>query len=187
MSFYVALSFLSISLLDFCSSPFYYVPSIFFYFFNKTYVYTVYSVFAKLILVIFSFFLFGVFSDSFSLFSSRTLLLFYWLLFLLFILVSANDLFFIFVVLEFIAILTITVVLLNSSKISVYLSILYFFLNIFFSGLYILGLFFIYFRYQSFNIDFLYVLWHSDFFSNIGFILIFIVFFFKLGIAPFHF
>jgi formate hydrogenlyase subunit 3/multisubunit Na+/H+ antiporter MnhD subunit len=93
-----------------------------------------------------------------------------------------------FIVLEIIAVISILFIIIGSTSNAIYNALLYFFLNIVFGGVFLLGLWFLYTQYHTlafFGIQKLILLENSA--VSLGFLFICFTFFFKLGAAPFHF
>ena len=181
-SFYFLISLLNLDFLLFFSNPIYFISTLTFYCFNGYLKINLGVVFFKLFFsFIFLFYFFPLFLDL-SVIGFKTIILVLWGFFLLQFLLCVNHLFVFFLILEFLAVVTILLILLKGTARSVYLAILYFFLNIFFSSIFILS--YTYFLIQNGN-GFLDLFFFSG--KNLlGCFFLFLFFLFKLGAVPFH-
>lgn len=154
----------------------------------KVYSYSFNIVLSKLLVLFVSFFIIYFYNDNNSVRFSKISLLLLWLDFFILILFGVVDFFVLFIILEIIAVISVVLIVIGSNSNAIYNALLYFFLNIVFGGLFLLGLWFLYSYYHTltfFGIQNAILL--NQYSVNIGFLFICFVFFFKLGAAPFHF
>jgi NADH-quinone oxidoreductase subunit N len=154
----------------------------------KVYSYSFNIVLSRLIVLLVSFFILYLYEDNNNIRYSKVSLLLLWLNFFIFILLGVTDFFVLFIILEIIAIISVVFIVIGSNTNAIYNSLLYFFLNIVFGGLFLVGLWFLYTQYHTlsfFGIQNAIMLENNS--VSIGFLFITFVFFFKLGAAPFHF
>lgn len=154
----------------------------------KVYSYSFNIVLSKLLVLFISFFIIYFYNDSDNVRFSKISLLLLWLDFFVLILFGVVDFFVLFIILEIIAVISVVLIVIGSTANAIYNALLYFFLNIVFGGLFLLGLWFLYSYYHTltfFGIQNAILIEQNS--VNVGFLFICFVFFFKLGAAPFHF
>ena len=154
----------------------------------KVYSYSFNIVLSRMLVLMFSFFILYLYNDDNVVRFSKISLLVLWLDFFILILFGVTDFFVLFIVLEIIAIISVVFIVIGSYAKEIYNALLYFFLNIVFGGLFLIGLWFLYTEYHT--LSFFGIQKHILLDNNsvsIGFLFICFAFFFKLGAAPFHF
>ncbi len=181
-SFIFFIGFSGLDFFLFLAQPIFFIATLTFYCFNGYVKVNIGIFLIKLFFIFIFFFFFFIMSSSYLVTTFKAVLLILWAFFLLFFLLIVNHLFLLFLVLEFLSLITILLILSGMTSRSIYLSILYFFLNIFFSSVFILA--YTYFLIQNGN-GFLDLFFFSGK-NNLACFFLFIFFLFKLGAAPFH-